>query len=27
MPTPAGQDKLQRCLHVFAGMRGTARKS
>jgi YgiT-type zinc finger domain-containing protein len=27
MPTPAGQDKLQRCLHVFAGMCGTARKS
>ena len=27
MPTPAGQDKLQRCLHVFTGMLDSARKS
>ena len=27
MPTPAGQDKLQRCLHVFTGMLDPAQKS
>jgi hypothetical protein len=27
MPTPAGQDKLQRCLHVFSGMLDIPRKS
>jgi hypothetical protein len=26
MPTPAGQEKLQRCLHVFAAMLDTAQK-
>ena len=27
MPTAAGQEKLQRCLHVFARMLDTAQKS
>lgn len=26
MPTPAGQEKLRRCLQVFAGMLDTAKK-
>lgn len=27
MPTPAGQEKLQRSLHAFTGMLDSARKS